>query len=275
MPHQIRSHFWRQLRTFLEFQRSARLANKKTFRLFPSFLFCCNIKGKYRCTTVDKNAKCNSCIRYDKKLIGCSQRTLTYFVRESIAVQPLVIDKNAKCNSCISYEKKLIGCSQSTLAYFVRGSLDLTKLVNCYLIQHKQSNWIQSNRRSAVQWYFPLQSMWVFTGAIINIDNSWRKKSIAVFYKVPVFLSILVPPKFDPAATPSLSRSDCRYPLSAVSPLDAPCSQGWPATTTTASRVKVYEIIGKSFKVSEFSPCGVMLLSFLIGWIIWQSNQKA
>ena len=236
MPHQIRSHFWRQLRTFLEFQRSARLANKKTFRLFPSFLFCCNIKGKYRCTTVDKNAKCNSCISYDKKLLDCSQRRL---------------------------------------AYFVRGSLDLTKLVNCYLIQHKQSNWIQSNRRSAVQWYFPLQSMWVFTGAIINIDNSWRKKSIAVFYKVPVFLSILVPPKFDPAATPSLSRSDCRYPLSAVSPLDAPCSQGWPATTTTASRVKVYEIIGKSFKVSEFSPCGVMLLSFLIGWIIWQSNQKA
>ena len=25
------------------------------------------------------------------------------------------------------------------------------------------------------------------------------------------------------------------------------------------------KIIGKSFKVSEFSPCGVMLLSFLIG----------
>ena len=61
-----------------------------------------------------------------------------------------------------------------TLTYIVRGSitvwltsclngLDLTKLVNLYLIQHKQSSWIRT-RKSAVQWYFPLRSKWVFSG---------------------------------------------------------------------------------------------------------------
>ena len=67
---------------------------------------------------------------------------------------------------------------QRTLTYFVRGSitvlqtscltgLDSTKLVNLYRIQHKikQLNPNQSNRRSAVQWYFPLQSKLVFFGA--------------------------------------------------------------------------------------------------------------
>ena len=66
--------------------------------------------------------------------------------------------------------------SQRLLIYFVKGSitvrltscltgLDSIKQSDMFRIRHKQSSYIQTkNMRSAIQLYFPLQSMRVFSG---------------------------------------------------------------------------------------------------------------
>ena len=45
------------------------------------------------------------------------------------------------------------------------------KLVNLYLIKHKQSSWIQISQTGGhpIQYYFPLQSKWVFSWFSINV----------------------------------------------------------------------------------------------------------
>ena len=69
-----------------------------------------------------------------------------------------------------------------TITYFIRGSItvrliscltgkDLTKLVNLYLLQHKQSSWILTSQKVGqlyLQWYFPVQSKWVVSDETIK-----------------------------------------------------------------------------------------------------------